>query len=269
MTAQEGEWNQVVRKRGHLRHIASSSSSPTPSSAPNTKAKTTDRPAEPLGIRPNPNPEFTVGDIRRHHNTVDQEWQASSCWRAVQEILTAVSTSENRPILTKAICLGPGPYDPSNGSSTARRTAHMQTAAFRSIVKALEPQDGQPIKCIIQEPAFTDTDKQFCAELGFEVVETPEAFTMGDANTLLFGIHMELQTYHQALTEVLPAVFIGAGLDDWERVQDFDPEIRRLLGPISKMEATYNKRTFPDLNYMFSSTAVYWPRSSDAASSCA
>ncbi|KAK3694200.1 hypothetical protein B0T22DRAFT_487764 [Podospora appendiculata] len=267
MTAQEGEWNQVVRKRGHLRHITSPSSSSSAPSSPNTKAKATCTLAEPLGIRPNPNPEFTVGDIRRHHDAVDQEWQASSCWQALKEILTAMSTSENRPVITRAICLGPGPYDPSNGSSTARRTAHMQTAAFRSIVGALEPQNGQPIKCIIQEPAFTETDKQFCAELGFDVAETPEAFSMGDANTLLFGIHMELRTYHQALG-VLPAVFIGAGLDEWERVQDFDPEIRRLLGPISRMEATYNKRTFPDLNYMFSSTAVYWPRSGDAASSC-
>jgi hypothetical protein len=123
----------------------------------------------------------------------------------------------------------------------------------------VESQSGHEIRCIIQEPGFTQIDKEFCAELGFEVVETPDAFSMVDANTLVFGIHMELRTYHQALA-TLPGIFIGAGLDEWEMVKEFDPGMRHLLEPISNMDATYDKHPFPDLNYMFSSTVVYWRR---------
>jgi hypothetical protein len=90
-------------------------------------------------------------------------------------------------------------------------------------------------------------------------VETPDAFSLVDANTLVFGIHMELRTYHQALAR-LPGVFIGAGLNEWERVIDFDPDVRGLVGPISKMDATYARYSFPDMNYMFSGTTLYWRR---------
>ncbi|KAK3372313.1 hypothetical protein B0H63DRAFT_484327 [Podospora didyma] len=254
MAAQEGEWNQVSRKRGRLRHIPTTAQKPTTGGTESYSL---------LGLRPNPSPEFTVSDIQRHHETACQDWQASQCWQVLQEILLAAAAAETRPTITKAICLGPGPFDPSNGSFAARRTAHIQTAAFRSIVKTIAgSQSCQEIKCIIQEPGFTQTDKDFCAELGLEVAETPGAFPMVDASTLVFGIHMELRTYHQALAN-LPAIFIGAGLDEWKKVIDFEPGIQDLLRSISEMDATYNKYSFPDLNYMFSSTTVYWRKSEE------
>jgi len=296
MAAQEdGGWNQVSRKQrggrgGRLRHI------PTITAATPTQTKTGDKlkdesnPSIPgLGIIPNPSPEFSVADIKKHHDAFLKDWLASSCWKTLQATLAAaLSTSESNgsgsgsgsrrpPIIKKAICLGPGPYDPSNGSFAARRTAHMQTACFRSIVQTIEGFQsqsqqgghGEKIKCIIQEPAFTTTDEGFCrSHLGFEVARSPDAFGMVDADTLLFGIHMELQTYHLALTDTepghgglaltLPAVYVGAGLSEWETMMDFDPSVKELLGPFAEMDASYEKRPFPDLNYMFSSTVMYW-----------
>lgn len=90
-----------------------------------------------LGIRPNPNPEFTVSDIQKHHDTAKQEWQISDCWKSLKDLLATALSESNHPPITKAICFGPGPYDPSNGSFAARRTAHMQTAAFCAIVDFL------------------------------------------------------------------------------------------------------------------------------------
>lgn len=136
-----GEWNQVSRKRGRLRHT------PAPASAPAQLKKELDKStptatgaatAEPVaGVRPNPTPEYTVEDILGYHNVVRQEWENSECWRALSDTLTQVLSSHHRPVITKAICLGPGPYEPSNGSAAARKTAHMQTAAFCSIVSKL------------------------------------------------------------------------------------------------------------------------------------
>ncbi|KAK0628314.1 hypothetical protein B0T17DRAFT_614249 [Bombardia bombarda] len=257
--APEREWSQVSRKRGHLRHVK------TPTSKTNGKAeKELVQVVESLllGIRPNPNPEYTVGDIQKHHQFVKQSWESSECWKVLKEILvSALSSGFGRPPINKAVCLGPGPYDPSNGSSAARRTAHMQTAAFCSIVDLLESESSgsQKIKRVIQEPAFTQVDKDFCIKLGFDVAETPAAFSMVDESTILFGIHMELRTYHQALS-TLPCLFIGGGVEEWESVADYDPEIRPLLSPMSKMAATYDRLTFPDLNYIFSSTTIYWRR---------
>ena len=77
---------------------------------------------------------------------------------------------------------------------------------------------------------------------------------MVDADTLVFGIHMELPTYAQALT-TLPAIFIGAGLSEWETLMSADP---KGLETMRRMDATYQSYGFPDLNYMFHGTTMYW-----------
>ncbi|KAK0656222.1 hypothetical protein B0T16DRAFT_317047 [Cercophora newfieldiana] len=240
----DGEWNQVTRKRGRK---------------PAIEQQQPKGELEGLlgGIRPNPNPELTVAEIRKYHESVDQEWRLSGCWETLQKaLLTGCATPDDGPLITSAICLGPGPFDPANGSLLVRRTAHMQTAAFTSIVANLESQSRRSIKRMVQEPGFTQVDKQFCNELGFEVVDTPAAFTMVDSTTMVFGIHMELQTYADSLT-VLPGIFIGSGLDEWENLMNVNPEPPGLR-PMREMDANYNKFSFPDLNYMFYGTTVYW-----------
>ncbi len=83
---------------------------------------------------------------------------------------------------------------------------------------------------------------------------------MADESTLVFGIHMELEIYNLAL-KTLPAVFVGASLDEWERVvvgshQGEDGEDP--LTAFKRMEEECDKYGFPDLEYMFSSTVMYW-----------
>ncbi|KAM7219345.1 hypothetical protein V8F06_005244 [Rhypophila decipiens] len=256
MTAQDGEWNQVSRKRGRIRHVP----------APTLREKDTATgaaTAEPVaGVRPNPTPEFTLDQILSHHDVVRQEWDTSECWRVLSETLSQALSSPGRPPITRAICLGPGPFEPSNGSAAARRTAHMQTAAFCSIVDKIESVSKHKIKSIIQEPAFTSVDNEFCSEMGLEVVETPAAFSMIDENTLLYGIHIELPTYHEALCK-LPGVFMGVGLSDWESLGDFDKTIKDLLGPFQEMDSKYDKFEFPNLDYIFFGTVIYWKKEED------
>ncbi|KAK0749144.1 hypothetical protein B0T18DRAFT_323946 [Schizothecium vesticola] len=234
---QEGDgWSQVSRKRGRK------------------PAQRSTRDDELPGLGPNPNPGLSLAAIQKYHERVSQDWLESDSWEALQATLRDAFPACNRPSITKAICLGPGPFDPANDSVSIRRTAHVQTEAFRSIVANLEYQSGHKIKCIVQEPSFTNVDKMFCNELGMEVVESPAAFSMVDADTLVYGIHMELRTYAEALT-TLPAIFVGAGLSEWEALMDVDPSG---LESMRKMDAAYKNYRFPDLNYMFHGTTMYW-----------
>lgn len=241
----DDDWNQVIRKRGRK-----------PVSAQPKNHGLVD------GIRPNITPELTVSDIRKYHESISREWSGSECWQKLQESLVAGYAARGSPGITAAVCLGPGPFDPENGSLQIRRTAHMQTAAFESIVTSLEAQSGRSIRRIIQEPAFTCVDKEFCKGLGFEVVDTPDAFAMVDSTTLAFGIHMELQTYAEVLT-TLPGIFIGSGLKEWEKLMNVSPDIPGLIS-MRRMDAEYERFPFPDFNYMFYGTIMYWRRTSGA-----
>ncbi|KAK3900496.1 hypothetical protein C8A05DRAFT_35861 [Staphylotrichum tortipilum] len=245
----DGSWNQVARKRGRLRHLP----------APTTTNEAADSLAD--GTRSNPYPELSVDDLWRYHQTVTKDWQTTSWWEQLHHVLESASAKTGAPSVTTAVCLGPGPYEPSTGSARARRTAHLQTAAFCAVVEYLKSKTGQDIKCMVQEPRFTTADKEFCARLGLEAVDSPDAFGMVDGSTLVFGIHMELEIYNLAL-KTLPAVFVGASLEEWERVVlshqgegEEDP-----LRAFKKMEEGWDRFGFPDLEYMFSSTVMYWRR---------
>ncbi|KAH6854754.1 hypothetical protein B0I37DRAFT_39058 [Chaetomium sp. MPI-CAGE-AT-0009] len=238
-----GEWNQVKRRGGRLRNIP----------APTNEA------ADSLvdGIRPNPKPELSVDDLWKYHESVTQDSQSTEWWEEVRQLLNSILSEPGRPAITRAVFLGPGPYEPGNGSSTARRTAHLQTAAFCYVVD--QSHNGADIKCVVQEPRFTQTDKEFCAKLGLEAVESPDGFSLVNESTLLFGIHMELDIYNQALV-IPPAVYVGAGLEEWEKVVTHGSETEGPLAAYSKMDKGYDKYAFPDLDYMFSSTVMYWRR---------
>ncbi|EAQ89469.1 hypothetical protein CHGG_06088 [Chaetomium globosum CBS 148.51] len=258
-----GEWNQVKRRGGRLRNIP----------APTNEA------ADSLvdGIRPNTKPELSVNDLWNYHESVTQDSQTTEWWDQVRQLLDSILNKPGCPTITRAVCLGPGPYEPSNGSSIARRTAHMQTAAFCCLVGCLsrgpsdigtespiadhhtESQDGRDIHCVVQEPRFTETDKEFCAKLGVEAVESPAGFSLVDESTLLFGIHMELDIYNQAMV-IPPAIYVGASLEEWEKVVDGGSETEGPLAAYGKMDKTYDRYPFPDLDYMFSSTVMYWRR---------
>lgn len=129
-----------------------------------------------------------------------------------------------------------------------------------------ESRGGQDIRCVAQEPRFTQIDKDFCATLGLEAVESPDAFAIVDENTLLFGIHMELQIYNQAMTN-LPGIYVGASLKEWEKVVDHQPSSDNPLTCFSAMDTTYDIYSVPDLDYMFSSTIMYWRRGKSSRTS--
>lgn len=124
---------------------------------------------------------------------------------------------------------------------------------------------------MVQEPRFTSTDKEFCKRLGLDAVDSPAAFELVDENTLLFAIHMELDVYIQALSR-LPGIYVGVGLEKLEKVAtdgpDAGPDKLLKLEGVRKMEREYAKYTFPELDYMFFNTVMYWKRlTSDPAKS--
>ncbi|KAK4185738.1 hypothetical protein QBC35DRAFT_453970 [Podospora australis] len=238
-----GEWNQVKRKGRRIRNVVQSTSQDNDA---------------PSALQPNPNPEHSVTDLVGYHEKVSKKFKESSCWENIEKLFSFVLSNHEKPVITKAVCLGTGPYDPYDGSAQARWTAHMQTAAFNAVVELIREKTGQEIKCFIQEPRFTQFDKDFCAKLGLDAVDSPTGFDLVDKNTLLFGIHLEIEICNLAL-KALPVVLIGTGLEEWLKVHPrASKEEPGSLHRFFDVEDTHTQYTFPDLDFIFSSTSMYW-----------
>ncbi|KAH8896796.1 hypothetical protein GQ53DRAFT_760900 [Thozetella sp. PMI_491] len=208
--------------------------------------------SETAEVPPNQNPTFSLQDIRKYHEGIRAEWEASQCCKTLKTLVSG--HLRGRPAVTTAICLGPGSFDPATGSWAARRAAHLQIEAFKTLAHALGDSCGRRV---VQEPAFTPTDKSFCAELGLEVAENSDAFAMIDSGAVVFGIHLYIRTWHEAL-RVLPAMFVGTGLDSWQTTASFKPDVEALLGPLAQMHESYDQFSFPDMGNIFTGTCVYW-----------
>lgn len=182
---------------------------------------------------------LSVSDIQRDHNRHMAQWQESTCRRRLIDLLSARLTTTSwgsRPNVSRAVCLGIGSFDPEDGAWEVKRRAHIQLAAFLTIVTTLRDYQGrhdgqdesqsqnehqqkpQPIRCFFQEPMFTPSDKDFIRALGheFEVVESPRGFELVDNNTLVFGVHLYRDIYSRAIAGCAPAIFVGTGLNVWE-----------------------------------------------------
>lgn len=231
MPESQEEWTKVRRKT--RRNAGSNPRHKTPQPQPQSQSQ----PPAP-GPGPGPGPDFTaarltVSDIRRDHERYMAHWQESACRRRLVDLLTA---SAQPPRVTRAVCLGIGSFDPEDGAWEVKRRAHIQLAAFLSIIYSLqkhqqghhkiqiqdreqqdeEQRDPPPIRCLFQEPLFTSSDKEFIRGLGHEVVESPQGFAAVDGETLVFGVHLYRDVYSRAIAECVPAVFVGTGLDVWK-----------------------------------------------------
>ncbi|KAK1252267.1 hypothetical protein MKX08_003454 [Trichoderma sp. CBMAI-0020] len=164
--------------------------------------------------------------------------------------------------ITKAICLGIGPFDPDNGSWIIKDKAHMQFAAFTVIVEELQTLCKNKIEVILQEPAFNATDIDFVTSLGHDVVESPIAFEAVDSKTFVFGIHLYRDIYAQVFqNRVYPALFVGTGWDIWCDVSyRWTEEEKDRLAFLEEMETTHKKFPFPESrgNNIFFGTSIFW-----------
>lgn len=154
-----------------------------------------------------------VSEIKADHQRFSRQWEDSSCCRTVKELVG----TRPHPAISLAVCLGNGTFDSDHCAVENSRSAHLQLAAFTTVVECLNAEKDHPIRTVFQEPRFTSADKNFLLSLGHEIVETPAGFDMISNDCLLFGIHLYLDHITQAMDKSIPAVFIGTAADVWDK----------------------------------------------------
>ncbi|KAI0839351.1 hypothetical protein F5Y06DRAFT_265205 [Hypoxylon sp. FL0890] len=241
-TAEPGEWTRVRRKgRRHLNRYEHTALPYSNDDIVGSKLR----------------PSFlSVSDIQREHQRIINQWKTSTCCRQLQEV---IASRPSGPTITQAICFGLGSFDSEDGSWESRRRAHVQLAAFLCIVKQLQRNNPQSIRCIFQEPIFNSMDKEFIRGLGYEVVDSPEGFEKVSSSTLVYGIHLYRGVYAQAIDKHPPAVFVGTPQEVWEECHESDSLD---WGKLKELDEWCDKVKFPeDVGYTtFSSTTIHWRR---------
>lgn len=87
-------------------------------------------------FRPNPAPTLSAYDIHAEHEQVSAAWRGTAACAQLRTLLQ--SNSAECVGVRRAICLGLGAFDPEDGAWVARRRAHVQLAAFLTMVEALQ-----------------------------------------------------------------------------------------------------------------------------------
>ncbi|KAI1472133.1 uncharacterized protein F4812DRAFT_453949 [Daldinia caldariorum] len=195
-------------------------------------------------------------DIMEEHKRITHQWESSACRHKLHEIFEPRIAHLD---ISDAICFGTGSFDPEDGSWEIKRKAHIQLAAFLSIVDQFQRGSSRRIRCVFQEPAFNASDKGFIRALGHEVVDSPIGFEQVSPSTLVFGIHLYRDIYAQAIAKCIPAMFIGTPREVWEECYGSD---RLNWVELDELNEKCEKVKFPDdAGYTtFSSTAIHWRR---------
>lgn len=87
----------------------------------------------------NPSPQLDVQGIAQDHERLTASWRTST---SCEKLRGAISASlETHTTLTKAVCLAVGSFDPVPELHLQKSAAHIQLAAFRTIVDTLGSHD--------------------------------------------------------------------------------------------------------------------------------
>ncbi|KAI1505849.1 hypothetical protein F5X99DRAFT_366319 [Biscogniauxia marginata] len=238
----QDEWTRVRRKGRRSGGHSHPWSSPSARGAATTAMPST--------------PGLSLREVQDDHQRIADQWKSSVCCRQLDELIAS------RPIqhpVSEAICLGLGSFDPADGAWEVKRRAHVQLAAFLSIVEQIQSAQKRPIRCVFQEPCFTPVDKSFLESLGHQVVDSPEGFNLVSPAALVFGVHLYRNVYSEAIAQHTPSMFVGTPYAVWD---EFHGSSSLDWARMKEVDQLCDKAIFPeDTGYTtFSSTSIHWCR---------
>ncbi|KAK4900998.1 hypothetical protein LTR27_002181 [Elasticomyces elasticus] len=170
---------------------------------------------------------LAVEHLRLEFETKSKQWRASTCRRAMLNILDKQQPDEGWQ-LTRAVCLATNSFSRDNWQ--ARQRSMMQWVAFFDTTKYLQSLQKGHIQIYAQEPNYTPLDREFLASLKVQVldaaVETASKDGLGEAeqhikpSAFVFEAFMDLGSRSvQLLSQGDPALYVGSSVERWLSTQ--------------------------------------------------
>ncbi len=186
--------------------------------APNRKAKTETLKAGPLLH----GGDFIVNGVSYVTRTLEElkqefeywrrQWQAGPVCAELKNLLVEGGEKGERGKTQNAVFLGMGSLQ--NSRREGRRASATQLAALQMIIDVL---GTQRMEVVLQDPQFTELDREFLGGIGYKVVDDPDAFRNITEDSLVYAIHCYVDVYKAISEGPKPALLIGTDIENFGR----------------------------------------------------
>ncbi|TVY80808.1 hypothetical protein LSUE1_G003265 [Lachnellula suecica] len=201
--------------------------------------------------------DFEINGVQYVNRTLEEMRVELAYWRKAWEIdeacagLKTALEKLGEQKIGKVVVLGLGSLQ--NARREGRRASYTQLVALEIVMAVL----GARVSTVFQDPQFTDTDKLLLKELGYEIVEDPEAFQHIVESSLVYAIHCYADVYKEVSEQKTPAVFIGTDVENFGRF-NLSETAEVTAKALEEMVKGYESVDFPQIRHDFSDTKIYW-----------
>jgi hypothetical protein len=156
----------------------------------------------------------TLEEVKQDFEYWRKQWEASPACAELKILLVEGGEKAEMKKVENVVFLGMGSLQ--NSRREGRRASATQLAALQTIIAIL---GKEGIEVVLQDPQFTELDKEFLGELGYKVVDDPEAFKSITEDGLVYAIHCYVDVYKAINEGPRPAVLIGTDVGNFGRFE--------------------------------------------------
>lgn len=163
----------------------------------------------------------TLEEMKADFSHWKQAWEGSeACTTLKQKLEEMEITGMGMGIegIENAVVLGLGSLQSSRREG--RRASATQLAALQTITTTTTT-NSRALQVVLQDPQYTELDRDFLSSLGYKVVNDPEAFSEIRSGSLVFAIHCYGPVYKGISEGPRPAVLIGTDVENFGRFDGY------------------------------------------------
>lgn len=169
----------------------------------------------------------TLEDTRSSFQAYRKAWEASENFLRLKASMAATASL---PGITKIIAFACSSISRDDDHTRHRSaTQHALILALRDVLQASQP--GVHIKCLAQDPAYSEADAAVLSEAGVKVVDDPQGFLEVDDQSVVLSFSPNVPV-RQVITDLARPVVLA-----WDTVLSEEETVSRWAGLVEPPKA--------------------------------
>ena len=153
-----------------------------------------------------------LDEVKQEFEHWKKQWEGNPACTELKSLLVEGVEKGERRKLRDVVFLGMGSLQSSGREG--RRASATQLAAMQTFIDVL---GAKGMEVVLQDPQFTELDKEFLGGMGYKVVDDPDAFRKITEASLVYAIHCYVDVYKAISEGPKPALLIGTDIENFGR----------------------------------------------------